>query len=110
VALRRDHASSLDAVLSKYSACCLQGTGEVAPADFLAELDRLSGTTVFTSNHARFAQSREFPSMEATYRDLGITRRDGALVFGDDARGAHVRRAITSLTPTPLPHAGEGRR
>jgi len=96
VALRRDHASSLDRVLSQYSACCLQGTGEVAPQDFLAELDRLSGTTVFSSNYARLVDSREFPSLDATYRDLAITRDNGALEFGDDVPGATLRRAITA--------------
>ncbi|BDU15085.1 hypothetical protein [Lysobacter auxotrophicus] len=105
VALRRDHASSLDAVLSQYSACCLRGTGEVAPAEFLSELDRLSGTTVFSANYARFVQSREFPSVDGVYRDLGITRRGDALVFGDEGRAAALRRAITApFTAT----AGEG--
>lgn len=96
VALRRDHASSLDRVLSKYSTCCLKGTGEVAPADFLAELDRLSDSTVFSSNYARFVQSREFPSTDAVYRDLGITRRGGALAFDDEAGPAALRRSIMS--------------
>ena len=105
VALRRDHGTTLDRVLSQYSACCLKGTGEVAPADFLAELDRLSGTKVFSKNYARFVESREFPSLDETYRDLAITRREGALVFGDEGRGAALRRAITAPSPAT---AGEG--
>ena len=96
VALRRDHGTSLDRVLSQYSACCLKGSGEVAPAEFLAELDRLSDTKVFSSNYARFVQSREFPSLDAVYRDLGITRRGGALAFGDEAGPAALRRSIMS--------------
>jgi len=94
VALRRDHGTSLDRVLSQYSACCLKGTGEVAPEEFLAELDRLSGTKVFSSNHARMVESREFPSLEAVYRDLAIRADDGALAFGDDKQAAALRRAI----------------
>ncbi|MDR0184342.1 hypothetical protein [Lysobacter arvi] len=100
VALRREHGTSLDGVLSRYSACCLTGTGEVAPADFIAELDRLSGTTVFSSNYPRFAQSRQFPSLDATYRDLAITRSNGELHFGQHGPGAALRRAITARGAT----------
>jgi len=100
VALRRDHASSLDRVLSQYSACCLRGTGEIAPQAFLADLDRLSGTKVFSSNYARLVDSREFPSLDATYRDLAITRSNGALQFGDEPPGATLRRAITARGAT----------
>ena len=105
VALRRDHATSLDAVLSKYADCCLSGTGETAPTQFIAELDRLSGTKVFSSHYARFAQSREFPSLDATYADLAITRRNGELRFGQDGSGAGLRRAITARdTPGRASH------
>jgi len=94
VALRRDHATSLDRVLSQYSACCLQGTGEVAPLEFLGELDRLSGTKVFSANYARMVESREFPSLDAVYRDLAIRTGEGALAFGHDRQAVALRRAI----------------
>lgn len=100
VELRRDHATRLDRVLAQYSACCLKGTGETAPEAFIAELDRLSGTKVFSSNYARLVQSREFPSLDATYRDLAITRNDGELQFGQDTPGAALRRAITARGAT----------
>lgn len=93
IALRREHGSSLDEVLSRYSACCLRGTGEVAPAAFVAELDRLSGTSVFSALHARYATSREFPSLDAAYDALGIEPRDGRLGF-PSGRDATLRRAI----------------
>ncbi len=94
VALRRDHRSSLDRVLSQYSQCCLSGTGQVEPSAFIAELDRLSGTTVFSSGYARYLDSRRFPSLDATWRELSIMQRDGTLAFGDAAPGAALRRSI----------------
>lgn len=93
IALRRDHRSSLDDVLSRYSACCLRGTGEVAPKEFLDELDRLSRTTVFATLYARYAQSRQFPSLDAAYRALGITSRGERLAF-EPGRDGTLRRAI----------------
>jgi hypothetical protein len=94
VALRRDHDTSLDRVLSQYSQCCLSGTGYVSAAAFLAELDRLSGTTVFSSQYARYVDSREFPSLDTTYRELSIMQRDGTLAFDDSPPGAALRRSI----------------
>lgn len=94
IALRRDHATSLDAVLSKYSDCCLSGTGETAPTQFIAELDRLSDTKVFSLNYARLVESRAFPSLDAVYRELGIARRGDALAFDDGAPDTAVRRSI----------------
>jgi hypothetical protein len=94
VALRRDHGSSLDRVLSQYSQCCLSGTGQVSPDAFVAELDRLSGTTEFSSLYARYVDSRQFPSLDATWRELSIMQRDGTLAFGDAPPGAALRRSI----------------
>ncbi|HEY0505714.1 MAG TPA: hypothetical protein VGD42_19695 [Lysobacter sp.] len=93
IALRRDHGSSLDEVLSRYSACCLRGTGEVAPQAFLARLDELSRSDVFSTLYARYAGAREFPSLDAAYRELGIQAGGGALAFDGGREGA-LRRAI----------------
>lgn len=96
IALRRDHGRSLDEVLSRYSACCLNGTGEVAPRAFVEELDRLAGAQVFAPLYARYVDSRAFPSLEAAYRALGIDTRGERLVFGDKGPSAVLRHAITS--------------
>lgn len=93
IALRRDHGSSLDDVLSRYSACCLRGTGEVAPKAFLDKLDELSRSDVFATLYRRYADSREFPSLDAAYRELGIQERGDTLTF-DEGRDGALRRAI----------------
>lgn len=94
IALRRDHSSRLDEVLARYSACCLRGTGEVPPRMFLAKLDELSGTRVFSQLHERYAESREFPPLDAAYRALGIQERGGRLSFEGAPGAAALRRSI----------------
>ncbi|HEY5805086.1 MAG TPA: hypothetical protein VIT90_15470 [Lysobacter sp.] len=94
LALRRQHRSSLDAVLSKYSSCCLRGTGEVAPAAFMATLDELAGAEVFVPAYQRYARSREFPSLGAAYSALGIERGADGLVYSDRAEARKLRAAI----------------
>lgn len=96
IALRREHRSSLDQVLSRYSSCCLRGVGEVPPRAFLASLDELSGGRVFSELYRRYAESRAFPPLEQAYRALAIEEdADGELDFRD-GRAAALRRSITA--------------
>jgi len=93
LALRRA-GSSLDDVLSRYSDCCLRGTGEVAPEDFVAELDRLSGGAGFHDRFVDYAASRAFPSLGSSYAALGLVRSDGGLRFAGNGEAVALRRAI----------------
>lgn len=104
LALRREHGSSLDAVLSDYSHCCLDGgTALVEPEAFVARLDRIAGGDIFTSRYRRFAAAEEFPLVDAAYRALGISTVDGRLRFsqGDDA--ARLRQAIAGRRTANVP-------
>lgn len=94
LALRRDHGSSLDAVLSKYARCCLRGTGEVTPAKFVADLDAQSGTELFTTLYRRYALSTAFPSLEAAYSALGLRAGDDGLHFSARRDAVRLRRDI----------------
>ena len=94
LALRRD-GGSLDDVLSRYSDCCLRGTGEVAPEDFVARLDRIAGGIGFRDRFREYAASRRFPSLDSSYAALGLARStDGGLRFSDRANTIALRRAI----------------
>lgn len=94
LALRRS-GSNLDAVLARYSECCLQGSGEVAPQDFVAQLDRIAGGERFAEQYRRYAAARSFPSLETTYAALGLSGTEaGALRFSDDAEAVRLRRAV----------------
>lgn len=102
----RARGSSLDAVLAEYADCCLQGTVTVAPEAFVAELDRIAGADVFGNLYQRYAASREFPSLDAAYRQLGMTSDDGRLVFTPRDDALRLRQAIMGRHPAA--HAGSG--
>lgn len=92
--LRREHGSSLDAVLSQYARCCLRGTREVAPERFVAQLDAIAGNAVFVPLYRRYAQSAAFPPLDAAYAALGIRSGDGGLRFDPRRDAVRLRRAI----------------
>lgn len=97
LALRRA-GSSLDAVLARYSDCCLQGTGEVAPGAFIAQLDRIAGGERFVQLYRHYVGARRFPSLDASYAALGLSGSEtGALRFSDDAKAVRLRRAVMGL-------------
>ncbi len=96
LALRRTHGTTLDAVFDRYAQCCLDGDAWVEPEAFLAELDRLAGADVFLPLHARYAQIRDFPSLQANYRALGIVREGEGLTFSDAPDAVRLRKAIMS--------------
>jgi predicted metalloprotease with PDZ domain len=99
LALRRERGSSLDEVLSRYSSCCLRGTGEVAPADFIDALDQIAGGGIFHRLYERYAASREFPSLHEAYRALGIASGSGGLTFSARPEAAALRKAIMATRP-----------
>lgn len=81
----RARGASLDALLRRYAECCLQRHDELAPEDFMGQLDRLAGSNEFGARYARFA----------------------ALPGFADTRTAQVpaalRAAIMQAGATPLP-------
>ena len=90
----RARGTSLDAVLSRHADCCLRGTGKVAPAQFVAELDRIAGGDGFSERFRRYAAAREFPALDAAYAQLGLTEAAGGLDFSDRADARRLRRAL----------------
>jgi hypothetical protein len=94
LALRARGSGDLDAVLAQYARCCLRGTASVAPEAFVAELDRISGKDVFGDLYQRYAAAREFPSLDAAYRQLGITPDGGQLRFSSEPDATRLRRAV----------------
>jgi hypothetical protein len=99
LALRREHGSSLDAVLARYASCCLRGTGDVAPERFVAELDRISGSEVFTSLFRRYVDSTAFPSLDPAYAALGIAAGADGVRFSSRAGAVRLRQAVMGPRP-----------
>lgn len=94
LALRRSHGLSLQQVLERYARCCLDGTDWLSPTDFVRALDRAAGVEVFEALYRRHRNLRAMPSPEAAYDMLGLTREDGSLRFGGDARARALRAAV----------------
>ena len=100
--LRRSSGNtlSIDEALRRFDECCLPSYRKWEPADFVARLDALLGTDVFTRRFREYRQRRDFPDLASLYSDLGIHRDGESLRFDDGARAADVRRAIMSA-PSP---------
>lgn len=97
--LRRDHGTTLQAVLDRYAQCCLDGTAHVAPEGFVAALDRAAGIELFARRYRDYAESTVFPSLTDTYLALGIERLGGGLKYSDDTAARRLREAMTAPKP-----------
>ena len=82
LALRRDHDTTLEAVLDRYAQCCLDGTAHVAPEDFVAALDHAAGIALFVKRYRDYAESTVFPSLTDSYARWGPALRCWTGVFG----------------------------
>lgn len=95
LALRREHGSSLDAVLAGYARCCLADAERENPRAFVAALDRVAGADgLFDRLYRRYAASERFPPLDAAYRQLGIEASGEGLRFSGEAAPARLRDAI----------------
>lgn len=99
LALRQERGTTLDDVLERYSDCCLQGTASVSPRDFILALDGIAGGDTLSALHQRYAASRQFPSVEHAYAQLGISRNGNDLSFAGTAKSARLRNAIMAPPP-----------
>jgi hypothetical protein len=70
-------------------------TGEMSIERALAIGDAATGTTVLAELYGAHAFTPKPFDLEATWRKLGIAKRDGHIVFDDNAPLAAARRAIT---------------
>lgn len=99
--LRRDFGTTLDAVLDRYTDCCLRGTDSVAPQDFVSALDRVAGNETFSALYRRYAATRVFPSLADAYTQLGISRHGDGLAFAGTAKSTQLREAIMASQRSP---------
>ncbi len=90
----RSRQTSLDAVLGRLNACCLQSGQSYSAKALSRQLDTLGGDGIFEALRVRWANANSFPDIDTTLRDLGVVWRDGVVRFDDSARAAVLRRAI----------------
>ena len=62
----------------------------------LAVADKAVGVPVLTDLYAKMGDEPYAPHLDALWRDLGISVRDGRVTFDDTAVMAPIRRAITA--------------
>lgn len=101
LALRRERDTSLDAVLDRYARCCLDGDAALTPEAFIATLDRIAGGELLTTLYRHHAALREFPTLDSTYRQLGIERNGNGLRFAGTRDAVRLRRAIMDPAAKP---------
>jgi len=94
IALRRERGFGIERVLSGYARCCLPTADAVDPDDFVARLDRLGGTDVFTRLASEYRNAPRFPDLQPSYRELGLSIRDGRPQLSDDPAAQRLRQAI----------------
>ena len=97
--LRRDSEGvlSLDRALAEFQDCCLPSDRLWRGDEFLSELDRLSGTQVFSRLAETYSDSDRFPDLNEAYRQLGLTiERARRLGFDSNSAGVALRDAIMS--------------
>ncbi|GAA0711063.1 hypothetical protein [Dokdonella soli] len=94
--LRRASANrmSVDEALRRFDACCLPSYRRWAPDEFVAKLDALAGSAVFTQRFREFRARHDFPELTALYAALGLGREGETLRVDDQAPAANVRRAV----------------
>lgn len=86
---------SLDRVLEAFADCCLPAGSDWTGQDFLGQLDRLSGSEVFTRLATRYRTSDRFPDMTVAYAQLGLRRLSGGgLAFDDHPDQVAMRASI----------------
>lgn len=86
-------ARTLGDVLNDIRECCLEATHRWPAEEFVARLDKLSGTTVFSQLFEDQIKSRPFPDYEALFNRLGIQILGGHPIFVDGV-AAQYRNAI----------------
>ena len=109
--LASDGRMSVDEALRRFDACCLPATRDWSPDAFVAKLDALSGSRVFSQRFDAYRTLRTFPDVAPSFEALGLRAADGSVLPGTESQRAHVRNAIMSpASPRPILRAAEGRR
>jgi hypothetical protein len=85
---------SVDEALRRFDACCLPSERSWAPDEFVAKLDALIGSDVFSKTFRVYRVRRDFPDLAALYAALGIRHDGDQLRFDETAPDAPLRRSI----------------
>jgi hypothetical protein len=96
IELRRANHPGIDEALRRFDACCLPSAHDWTPQAFVAKLDALSDTTMFTQRFRAYQARRDFPDIAPAFAALGIRASDGAALPDASAESRRLRDAIMS--------------
>jgi hypothetical protein len=65
----RERGTSLDQVLQRYAACCLERHTAATPERFLRDLERAAGAAILLEPYRRYASDTEFPETNSLLSD-----------------------------------------
>ncbi|MBI1398179.1 MAG: hypothetical protein GC151_19570 [Betaproteobacteria bacterium] len=102
---RSGGTQSLDTVLDRFGACCLDPDAEWTARRVFEKFDELSGTDIFSTLYDREVSSPAFTDLSPLYRDLGLVALGGKVELAPDAPGGAVRDAIMAPGPYQTPRA-----
>ncbi len=91
VALRQQ-GQSLDQVIAAFLACCRQQWRRWDEQSLIATFDELSGDTLFQQHYEAIIEATDFPSVQDSYRWLGVQTQGRSLRLDTDDQ-YHQRRA-----------------
>ena len=96
VRLRRESrgAWSMDRVFAEITDCCLPSDHRWSARELLEKMGEISGSDIFENLYTEYVEGAAFPDLEASYRELGIRRADGRVVFSNNPGQRALRDAI----------------
>lgn len=96
IALRElsNGTQSLDTALKQFHDCCLDEGRLWQAREVLDTLDKLTGTSVFSTVYKSYVDSVYFPDVESSFEALGIRERNGEIQLVDQARLIGIREKI----------------
>ena len=85
---------SLDSALAALQECCFDRDRTWHAWELLSELDRITGTSIFSDLYREHVMDDEFPDVEYTFEQLGLVPRSDAIQFDPDAPWGRIRYYI----------------
>jgi hypothetical protein len=85
---------SLDSALESLNDCCSTTDRAWSARELFDELDKVTGTIIFSEIYNQHVASRDFPDLSRTYRALGITVGASGIEFSNEDRENQLRDAI----------------
>ena len=89
--LLSDGRQSLDSALAALQECCFDSKRSWRAQELFSELDRLTGTSVFTDLYREHVMDDEFPDTDYTFEQLGLVLHSDSIQLAPDAPWGRIR-------------------